>query len=587
MLLVAVAGCQMPRSTDTERGVRQGEQGKLSPVLERMHRVYADLATGRFLSIADFESPRQDQLFRCVGEDGDEGSRAQPALSILRSRDATGAGSVKASLAEPGDRLVLDGRRSDQFALPRDWSRYHLLLMSIYGPRGGVLLEFTIRSGVGERLSWTRTIEIGPGWNLCRIDLATAGAVVDLTDVRSLEWRAPGNATPLDLYLDDIIVTDNTSHVLGPATSDGDMYVLERGRRIHVGCRGRFEVAFCDGVLVAWNGEDDENLVDAGGLGPWPVPLDEGWSRLDETPPAYDDPALFADWGTIVAARQEVVEATPFRVVVEGRWLFAGTAASDAAEASSPGHVWRYTVYASGAVHVSVNSVAPPAGWRRPRVGYAMGLDGRRGFEMVVPPVAAVGRPESRFVLMARPGSDRSDLLWAWSATSQLDWRRQLESADGRRLALIVGDVAAGEEVETAHLLRVWPRDIDAAPEAASLADDYRHPVELAVAAGRLITGAAGDLDQDGYNESEGCYELALARGVARFEFRPGSLLRFDPVFRVRGTAGRRCWVYARGRVVTSVGRDAGGELLFRLPGVISRPVALEVHTIAEEAGKQ
>ena len=44
------------------------------------------------------------------------------------------------------------------------------------------------------------------------------------------------------------------------------MYAFTRGRRIHVGARDRFELAFHDGVLVGWRGGGDANL--AGNLAP-------------------------------------------------------------------------------------------------------------------------------------------------------------------------------------------------------------------------------------------------------------------------------------------------------------------------------
>ncbi len=573
MLLLAVTGCETPPPAT---GDKTASKAQLPPVLQRMRDTYEDLASGRFISLADFETPGQETLFRCVGPDGTEGQRTQPTLSILRSRNETGGMGLKARLADPNDQLVCDGKRAQQRALVRDWHDYALLLVSIYGPPQGVLLEFTLLSGQQTPLRWTRTMQVDPGWNLIRLDLATAGDWITLADVRALAWRAPRSTAPVELYVDDLIITDNTQYVLGQPAGPGELYVFTRGRRIYVGARERFELSFADGQIVAWRSGSDDNLADPDGLGPWPVPLAADWFNAQAPVVAYDDPQLFASWGPSVAATQGIVEATPFRVVIAVQWLFRDRKLAPTtvpAESDAPGHAWQYVIYPSGALYVCVQSSAPATGWTRPRVGYAIALDGRRGFRRIDAPA------EQGFLLMARAGAERADLLWTWPSETQLSHRRELASADERRLAIIVGDVEASGFVQTAHLLRIWPTDIDAVPEAASFAGDYRNHAAFNLTAGHRIMEVPGDLDFDGYNESEGVHELALDRGVLRFDFAPGAHVRYDPVFRVHETAGRRCWVYARGRLVKDVGRDVDDNLLFRLARVASGPVALEVHT--------
>ncbi|GEM_PF-454134 len=551
----------------------------LRPVLARMKDVYSDLASGRFISLADFESPGQETLFRCIGPDGSEGQRPQPTLSILRSRKETGAGGLKVRLTAPDDELVLDGKRSKQYVLVRDWREYSLLLVSIYGPPTGLKLEMAITSGRSVPLRWHRTIQVHPGWNLCRFDLESVGDWIDLSDVQALSWRAPDLTGPVDLYLDDLIIADNAQYQLGRQAGPGELYVLTRGRRIVVGARQRFELAFADGQIVSWRGEGAENLADISGLGPWPVPLAEDWADSQTSPVAYDDPQLFSGWGNAVATSQRVVEATPFRVVLMVNWRFADPPQPLPAEGDlgpGPGHSWQYVIYPWGAVYVKVSSRAPGSGWAHPRLGYAIGLDGRRDFQHP----EGTGRDD--FILMARPGGQRADLLWTWASPTRFNRQRVLTSADQRRLAALAGDLEAAQTVDLAHLLRIWPADIDSTLEAVALAADYRNPAKLKLTAGRLIMDARGDLDHDGYNESEGCYELACEGGVVRFELDPGPHLRFDPVFRVQATADRQCWVYARGRLLKEVGRDADDNLLFHLARLAGTPVAVEVHVSGE-----
>ena len=226
------------------------------------------------------------------------------------------------------------------------------------------MLEFTVESGTKSPLHWTRTIQARSGWNLVRLDLAAIGEWVDLKDIRALAWRAPQITAPIDVYLDDVIIADNRQPLLGEQAQAGEMYVFTRGRRIYVGARERFELAFADGQIAAWRSGSDENLVDPDGLGPWPIPLSANWLDDQSPAPVYDDPSLFASWGPAAAATQRVIEATPFRVIVVGHWRFAlGTAAPATADAENggAGHDWQYTIYPSGAVYVQVRSAAPHA----------------------------------------------------------------------------------------------------------------------------------------------------------------------------------------------------------------------------------
>jgi hypothetical protein len=542
-----------------------------------MRDAYPDLARGNFISIADFETPGHEDLFRVVDAAGNEVGHTQPTLSILRARNETGAGGLKVLLPTPTDRLLFDGKRSQTLALVRDWRPYHLLLVSVYGPPGGAVLELTIESGLQTPVRWSRSLLAPAGWSVQRIDLATVGETIGLGDVRAVSLRAPQSTAPLEVYFDDFILADNTEVVLGAPDREAELYVLTRGRRIIVGAGGRFELAFHDGVLAAWQAPNSDNLVAVGGLGPWPLPLTVDWAERPEQPVAYDDPALFAAWGAAAAATQEIIEATPFRAVIGGQWRFAHAEATATAP-SSVGHRWKYTIYPNGALYVQAESTAPPAGWSAPLVGYAVALQGRRGFEPLTPGNSG-GAEDLALVLAARPAPAQADLLWTWPAATRMRAQRAYATVDGSRLALVVGGLPANPTLTVAHHFRVWPADIDGAPEAVGLARDYREPARVRLLAGRRITDAPGDIDQDGFNESAGCYEFALDGGVLRFELDPGALLRFGTVLRVRETAGRQCWVYARGRLVTDVGRDAADELLVNLGRLSGPPVIIEVHT--------
>lgn len=546
-------------------------------MLERLRKTYPDLQSGRFVSLASFESAKEAELFRIVGLDGDEGGRPQPTINLLRSREETGVGSLLARLGDPLDSLWLDGARSRALSLPRNWERFALLLMSAYAPPGGLTLDFSIRSGQTEPLVWSRTLRLEPGWNLLRIDLADVAESIDLRDVRGMSWRAvDASAGPVDVLLDDLVLADNSETVLaGPGEGVG-FEVTRRGRRLIVAVAGRFELAFRDGLIVSWKAGDAENLTVSSGLGPWPVPLDSDWYASEQTPPPYDDPSLFAEWGQTVAAAQRIVFAAHDRVVIEGLWRFVESARPDPQAREKErlaSHTWRYTLYPDGRVYVRVTSDGGVLGWPRPQAGYAIALAGRRGF----------ARPAERsglepMLLLARDGRERSDLLWVPHVAEAARRAREMASADGRRIAVIAGSIPAGEVVETAHLLQFWPTDLDDLPEAQMFARDYRVPATTRVARGRVVSDAEGDLNHDGFNESVGCYELAADDGALRLAFDGGGELHYAPRLRIAGTSGKRCWAYVDGRTVAGGGRDEADNFVLELAGVVRGEVSIELH---------
>ena len=575
LLSVVLSGCQLP--------AQRGDQTEgLSPVLIRMRENYADLKYGPFISLADFEKPVQAGLFRITDAEGFQADRAQPTISILRSRNETGAGGLKVRLKGAADVLRFDGVRSEQLALLRDWQKYQLLLMSMYGPPGGATIEVAVSSGTENALRWQRTVHLAPGWSLFGFDLAEIGDEIDLSDVRAVLWRAPEIDAPIDLYLDDIILADNTRYRFGENAAEGELYLFFQGRRIHVGARDRFELAFDNGLITAWRGDGSENLTVRGGMGPWPVPLGEEWSVPTGRPLAYDDPRLFATWGATVAAAQQIVEASAARVVLRGTWRYLDRAENPGAAAQDdnrPAHRWQYTIYADGRILVRVTSSARQVGWPAQRAGYALALDARRGFATPHADTLGSAARRSGFVLLSRAGPERADLLWTPYRAELTARRLEFESDDERRIVVVAGQVPGAVTLDTAHLLRFWPRDIDAVPEAGALAADYQQPAEVRASVGSLATDVEGDLDHDGFNESEGCYELDHAGGHLRFSFDPRGRLRHRPIFRVRRTADLRCWIYVDGRIIEPLGRDGQGRLLFLLPRAVNDPTTVEVHS--------
>ncbi len=595
VLALTSGGCDLfNRDRDAD------DSSSLPPYLARMRSTYPDLASGRFLAIAHMEAPNQAELFRVVDDRGNPDGRTQPTISVLRSRNETGGGGLFARLDAPGDTLLLDAERSRELALRRDWSAYHVLLFSTYGPADGAALHFFVRSGDASPLEWTQTISATSGWKLHRIDLAPIADAVDLEDIRAIGWRAaPAQQQTVDLFLDDVILADNTLPILTTPSDDAaSLYAFEQGRRIHVGVAGRFELAFMDGLLVGWwenptppaalkprtpaptdpadaaSVAPDEtprkrNLTVWSGLGPHPTPLAADAASPVGFAPDDDDPETIQSWGVAVAASQEVASALPQRVVIVGRQRYLSSPLAAPEPSQSPGHDWRYVIYPDGAVYTTVVSNAPTdTGWSAATVGYAIALTARAGFR--------APRPDVGFALLSRPGA--ADLLWAPHDASSAQRGWNLIDDDARRVVTVLGGVPAEARVESSHLLRFWPTDLDALVDAAAFVDDYRLPARLDVIAGDLVTDASGDRNQDGFNEAQGCYELALVDGVARVKLDPRGILRHHPRLRVRGPAEARLWAYVDGRRITDITPLGPGQWLLRLPAVLSAEAELEVH---------
>ncbi len=574
-----LAGCAGSSGGRLRAAGRHGADGNAEaiPLPERMRQTYPDLRSGRFLVLADFNTPRQADLFRIVGARGLSG--LQPAITREHCIEATGPGGLAATLTSARDVLRLDGVRSESPTLPRDWRGFTLLLVNICGPPDGLTLDFAIHSGTEHPLRWSRRVFVRPGWHLYRYDLDRVGSAIDLADVRALSWQAPQLARPATLYFDDIILADNTELLTGADGAAQALYVRKRGRHLVVGSEGRFELALAEGVIVAWRAPGARgNQTVATGLGPWPVPLVEGWQR-SARPLVYDDPALFASWGRRVRATQRVIEASPLRVVVEGRWRFVPAGGAANVAAAAPAHRWRYTIYADGRVYVRSASGGPAANWPAPLAGWAVALNGRAGFVRVAKPVPAspAGR-QPRYVLLTQREDGRPDLLWVPHEPEAARLQVGVVSPDERRLAVLIGQTATDGPVRATHLLRLWPADIDDASRAAALAAPYQHPAAIEPTRGRVIRDAPGDADHDGFNEAEGCYELAPDGGVLRATLVPETPLLFRPVVRVHGTGGKTCWAYADGLVLRDAARDAAGNLLIVVPRVVDGPMHLEVN---------
>ncbi len=572
-LALLVVGCRLP-------GGSAAYDRALPPTFDRLVAAYEDLASQRFEILADFESPEQATLFH-VEPDSAGGAR----MSTERSRRETGAGALKMTFVSSGQRVIAADTAASRWALVRDWSRYDLLLMSVFSPRRLGGFTITIRSGTSAPLSWTLPrIFLNPGWNLVRIDLGDFAEQVNLLDVREMRLGCDPLEAPVDLYLDDVLLVSNARDVFGSADgAAGQLYARTQGRRLAVGAVGRFEVVFSRGQLRQWYdvGKDTarlHNLCGRGPLGPIPVVLPDPEAESI----AIDDASQWAGLGIAAELHQTLLEATSLMARVQGQIRFSSI--DQAPDEGSPAHRWLYTIYRDGRIYVDCSGTARSTDFSPAAVGIAFACDAGAGFRRRLGR-AVQTRPEgpsghSAFALFSRPDLGAADLLV--SPASPLP-ARGIENAQESRAGVLWVLGSVQDTFGFAAMLRVWPTDIDSAAQADPMSDDYQHPLPIGLEVGQLARTDPGDLNADGFSESAGCYLIQLDGSIARIRIPGQSRLRFSPVFKVIDVAGRDVWAYLDGRQIKEVLRDVDGNAMFMLPDILTRESLLEITSRARD----
>ena len=599
----------------------------LPTVTDRLRTTYPELSSGRFLVLADFEDPQQGQIFTMLtpGEGG------YSHLSTRRSRRETGAGSLEVHFSSADDMLVAGDSPGADWPFPVDWRAHKLLLMSIYklGDPGALTLEILgHRAEVGYRRAG---VFLSPGWNTLRVDLAEVAQWVDLGHVGQIRWRPEAFAEPTTLFLDDLILTDNSAELLGsPEGPLGELYVVHEGQRIRVGSCGRFELVFANGQIVGWydlhrDPARERNCVSWPSprfvaLGPTAVVLRTTNEAAGESGPLarpgesvkplpdLDGDGGWSPFGRQIGLRQRILEATSLRVVVEcerliGRDLAAAATWPESVgtgpgqESPEPGYariVTRYTLTPLGRGFIHL--ICPTAGdsWQAQELGVAFAGSLQGGFEPFCHSAPIQLREEgpapTSFILLAR-GRDRpgsSDLLCVAHDPEALPDVVPLEDEEGERLgAMFLTSRLRRPRQDWALAMVVWPDDLDDEEAAELLAMDYSHPPVLHVEVGELVRTDVGDLNNDGFNEAEGCYVIKPAGNRLRMRLQVRERPCWYPMFKLAGTKGRRTWAYADGDILTAQARSADGSVLIALNRVVDRPVELEVVVQAASASPE
>ncbi len=589
--LLVFAGCAAPLSA---------YHRPLEPLADRLVRTYPDLASGRFLIVADFEAPEQGAIFRLAPP------TAAGYVGIVpeRARPETGAGSLKVRFTSSDQELVVEDSGQGNWTLPRDWSRFHLLLLSVYSPRIVAGAVFTARSGSEKPAEYRqRGIVLREGWNLLRIDLGDMAERIDLADVRQLRFGCPQIDEPIDLYFDDIVLGDNAKDLLAsPSGQPGDLYVRAEGRRFRVGVVERFELVFSRGRIAQWfdlrsDPNRIRNLTGGGPLGPTPVliPADP------DAPLHVDEASGWEQLGPAAESFQRIVEASATRAVIWGEWRFGTAAAISSPGTEAPLHRWVYTVYTTGKVCLEFagtvpapppsrekpgNATAPPgqtqAGPVSP-VGYLITCADGEGFQRLLRTPRAVGSEGAgaadalSYVLYHEDGRDKPDLLYAFYRSAVAPRARPLRHDEEPRLGTLFYGGPAETLTAWAAMFTVWPTDIDGTEQAEPIVLDYVNPMPITVDAGRLLRTDPGDFDSDGFNEARGHYTLEPDGNVVKLRLDGSRRMRFGPAFKIVDVADSDVWAYVDGIEIRPVSRDVDGNAIFQIPRVLDKDTLVEV----------
>ncbi len=556
-------------------GCRTAERsGPVAPTrFDQLSRVYPALQSGRFLVIADFEDPRQMELVQLK----DASERAVCVREGRSGRADTGMAGLAFTAASPDDAVVISNEEANQWYLKRDWRDYDLLLMSIRSPKRTLSAELTVTGGPPADRRVTRTtIPLHSGWTTLRLDLAQIGSRVPLDDIRELRLAVSGTNKPVEIHIDDILLAGNQKDLFGDSGADhGRLYVRQVGRRWRVGAvtpESGFEITFAHGQIVEWfNPAADphrlDNKIGSIALGPTPVVV------------ASSD-AVSADFthlGKSVAVRPWIAEMNAVRTVIASEWRFVDDPADPQGLERRPFQRWVYTVYPSGQVYVTVEATAEAGSWSASQLGLAMFAGG----DVAIGEAAIEGagssseeQPVAHYGVMRSTMGDGRVVFVPGGARKGLE---MTESSLGGRPSVVVTRPRGEEDVEQ------WDGHYFFAPEPIrdealrARAVDYATAAAPTLELGSFVRVSAAPGATPGFDAGAGSWVIAPDRGRVRLTINGGRRPRFSPAFTIVDAQNRQSWVYVNDQLLEQTVRDADGNLMFQVPGVVDASTVVEV----------
>ena len=292
--------------------------------------------------------------------------------------------------------------------------------------------------------------------------------------------------------------------------------------------------------------------------------------------------------GTNPPKTLELLEAGPVRARVRIAGVFnrrgMGVPAEDLNEI---GFEQTFTMYPTGQVYVDYGLIAREADVKLYRIELilrptgAWGKSGKgKGADEVhcageAGPAKPGGKAASGFALEWSDGPTYfQDILMVMykGKYSGSYWNEGYEANDlraGLDVLKYLPDRTLRKGTARLYVMMCFRDDINS-PETAKLyAEAYRSPDKPAVTRGTADTTDAGDTDQDGFNEAEGCYVLKAAADGVEFVLHGKPVPRMGPAFKVKGWTGAVAKVTLAGKALAQ-GKDfnasvVDGTLLLQL----------------------
>ncbi len=562
----------------------RGSQRLTPPTqVDRLIQAYPELKSGRFAVVADFEDPKHMELVQLIRVS----DQARCVLNHERGRAETGLTCLEFGTGSPDDAIVINNEAAAHWYLKRDWRPYDLLIMSIQSPKRSLAAEITVAAGPPQtRLAAHASIPLERGWNVIRLDLAEIGERIPLDDIQEIRFSVTGFSKPVDLCLDDILLTGNREDLFGDSTNrEAGLYVQRVGRRWKIGA-GRpgadFELTFANGQIVEWyNLAADpyrlRNLVRGAALGPSPVVVGPSGAHDHD----------FTRFGGAVAVSSKIVEMNAVRAVVVAEWRFVEDPESaKGALDHRPFQRWVYTIYPTGQMYVAVTATSAVKSWS-PHLGLAVTLsttpeDDLQTFvptqaeesEGGRPPIYGTVRSKGSDALLLYVLDDSDKKVRITESTADTDSASTV--ADHISLVAVAEGAAKDVQAWSCHILLGTDGEV-AYEEALARAVDYANPAALRMELGSIMPVGGEHGDKDGFDPATGCYMIAPDQGDVRFVIDGRQQPRISPVFQIIGTEDRKAWVYVDHLIFDQIGHDAQGNLIFQLPEVIRKPTMVEV----------
>ncbi|MGB0714986.1 MAG: hypothetical protein ACPGXK_03855 [Phycisphaerae bacterium] len=556
---LASSGCVGP-SGGANRTNAASDPGS---AVDRLMRAYSDLRSGRFMIVADFEKPEQMELVGLVNGSG----RARIERVSNAGRELTGATALQFTAGDPDDILVFSNANASDWSLKRDWRSYDLLVMSVLAPRESLLMDVTIKVG-GEKGYDTveSTVALEKGWNLTRLDLADVADHIPLGDVREFRLSVRGATSgPVTLTVDDLVLATNRQSIMGDPDGSS-LFVERRGRRWHVGSGGQFEIVFAHGQIIGWyNLAEDpyrtRNLAQGTTLTPMPIVL-EGDEEYEES------------WkrGTL-RVHPRITEMTPVRVILESDWIHVTEPGADVAD--QPFQKWRYAVYPTGQIYLSVECSSQTPSWTASRMGLTLGIAATAEDGIQTETRTDASDPPTYALVTSEPSNYA--MLFTLDRTARYT-RTLHRREDGTRelmFAISTNDPIDGV-ASWNGLLALSALDSATRFGPSLLSKAYAEPPALELLNGAVATSGRGR-SAEGFDPGTGAYRLTPDGGACRFIIHGEEQALAAPVFEIEGLSPGNAWVYVDHQLRETVGEDRDGRLVFQLPGLVHKATLVEV----------